>query len=192
MDVLINQIKQLANFEQNKYSYLQPCIIKHYDAKLYRVKVQLVPEETETGWIPLTTWGEIIPPKIDTQALIIFLGGDINNAIVVGKIFSQLDPPPQDSSVTNPGSFLYRSRNGAEIKITNDGQLEVNAVDGQNVKVNSTTNVLVGNSANDYKRLVKESLKELYNIHVHPANLQPPNPAFLMTDDDLTDVLEGN
>lgn len=188
----MNQIKQLANFEGIHRNYLRPCIIKSYDPKFYRVKVQLVPEETQTGWVPIATWGEIVPLKIDTQALIIFFGGNINNALVVGKIFSQLDPPPQDSSVTQPGSFLYRSRNGAELKITNDGQIEVNAVDGQDVKINSTTNVSVGNSDNDFKRLVKESLKDLYNNHEHPDNLQPPSPAFLMTDDDLTDVLEGN
>jgi len=192
MDELINQIKQQANLENVRKSYIQPCIITNYDYKNYRVKVQLVPEETVTGWLPLASWGEIIPPKIGTQALVVFPGGNINGGIVIGKIFSDQDPPPQDDDVTHPGSFLFKTRNGTIIKVTDAGQIVIEAVDGQSVTINSTENVFVGNSAEDFKRLVKETLKDLYNGHTHPSNGAPPDVIHRMTDADLTSVLEGN
>ena len=192
MDILVNQIKQLANMENIGKAYIRPGVIQNYDPTLYRVKVLLPPEDVVTGWIPLTSWGEIMPPKINTQVTVLFINGDLNNGIVLGKVFSRANPPPTDSSVTQPGSFLLKTKNGTVIKITNSGQIEVNAIDGQSIVVDSDTNVLIGDTTQVLKRLVKETIKDLYNQHEHPGPNMPPKPAYLITDNDLTRVLEGN
>ena len=187
----MNQMKQFANLE-NKKTYVRHGKIHSYDSKLYRVKVTLPPDDFVTGWLPLATWGEIIPPKIDTQCVVIFFDGEINTGIVVGKIFSNVDQPPQDADVTQPGSFLLRTENGTVIKITNDGQIEIHAKDGQAILVNSDTHVFVGDITQDLKRLLTESVRDLYNQHKHDLAGSPPLFDYLITDDDLTDVLEAN
>jgi len=192
MDVLTNQIKQLANQEGDIKALIKVGTINSYRADTYRATVTLQPEGILTGWIPIATWGEVKPLKVDTQCVVVFFNGDLNNGVVVGNIFSTANPPPQDDAVTQPGSFLFKTENGAIFKVTNSGQIEIIAPNGQAIKVSSDTNVFVGDTAQELKRLVKESLKELYNEHTHPSDGAPPDAQYHITDDDLTTVLKGN
>lgn len=192
MEAFMNQIKQLASLQSIGKTYVRPGVIQSYDPKTYRVRVSLPPDDVWTGWILLSSWGEVMPPEIGTQCLVVFLNGDVNHGIVINNLYSDEKPPPQDSEVTKPGSYLLKTKNGTTIKITNDGAIKIKSPAGQTISMDSDTKIQIGTSSEAYKRLVKETIKDLYNNHIHVLGGPPPLVGYHITDSDLTNVLEGN
>lgn len=76
-------------------------LVTSYDPDRYAVKVEIQPENVETGWLPILTlmsgqgWGVYFGPSKGDQALVIFLEGDGLAGVCVGFLPSDEDVPPR-------------------------------------------------------------------------------------------------
>lgn len=99
-------------------------------SSVFAAKVQLQPDEVETGWLPIMTlfgaggWGLAAAPVVGAQAIVIFQESDPSVGIVVGMLFSLSDQPP---GVLNPGEFWLTHQSGSLLKFTSDGNVTLNA-----------------------------------------------------------------
>jgi phage baseplate assembly protein gpV len=103
-------------------------LVQSYDPQQYAVKVQLQPEGTLTGWIPLTAqaignqFGIYAAPNIKDQVEIQFQEGDQNTPRVVNRYFSkQADQPAQ----VQAGEYHIIHSSGAVHRYLQDGTVQI-------------------------------------------------------------------
>jgi phage baseplate assembly protein gpV len=114
-------------------------LITSYDPEAYAAKVMLQPEETETGWLPISTpmagngWGVYFGPSIGDQCRVDFQEGDKEVGFITGFLASDADRPP----VVQSGQIVMVVPHGLEIigEVSITGSLDVSG------------NVTVGNGA---------------------------------------------
>lgn len=98
--------------------------VTSYDPDRYAVKVKLLPEGNESGWIPLSAghvgsgFGAFIAPNIGEQIEVAYQEGDGETGRVVGRIPSNKDHKPPR---VEAGEFLYKHKDGATFKLDKDG-----------------------------------------------------------------------
>jgi phage baseplate assembly protein V len=106
-------------------------IVSSYDPKAYAVKVKVMPEEIETGWLkimalqvgPGAGFGIYAAPDIGVQAVIIHQEGDRNNGICVGFLNDdEEDLPPPDPGVPS-GEIHVLHKSGSYLKFSKDGDI---------------------------------------------------------------------
>jgi phage baseplate assembly protein gpV len=103
-------------------------LVQSYDPKQYAVKVQLQPEGTLTGWIPLTAqaignqFGIYAAPNIKDQVEIQFQEGDQNTPRVVNRYFSQNADKPAE---VQAGEYHIIHGSGAVHRILQDGTVQI-------------------------------------------------------------------
>ena len=99
-------------------------------------RVMLQPEGVLSGWMPVATawsgagWGIVAHPSPGDQVVIAPVEGDIENSIIIGRIYSDRCRPP-DSDV---GEFKIVHQSGSCIYLKNDGAVHVKGdlhVDGE-------------------------------------------------------------
>lgn len=123
-------------------------IVTSYDPDHYAVKVQVQPppaegDPVETGWLPVWSgwvgngWGLFCPPVIGAQVKIHFVGGDGQNGVVVGSLYSDVDVPLAVPS----GEFWVVHKSGAFFKLTNDGKLTISDGHGASVVLDGAGNI---------------------------------------------------
>jgi phage baseplate assembly protein gpV len=103
-------------------------LVQSYDPQQYAVKVQLQPEGTLTGWIPLTAqaignqFGIYAAPNIKDQVEIQFQEGDQNTPRVVNRYFSkQADVP----ATVQAGEYHFIHSSGAVHRYLQDGTVQI-------------------------------------------------------------------
>jgi phage baseplate assembly protein V len=106
-------------------------IVTSYDPKAYAVKVKVMPEEIETGWLkimalqvgPGAGFGIYAAPDIGVQAVIIHQEGDRNNGICIGFLNDdEEDLPPPDPGVP-AGEIHFLHKSGSLLKFKKDGDV---------------------------------------------------------------------
>lgn len=76
-------------------------LVSSYDPDAVAVKVRIMPEDVETGWLPIKLllagqgWGVYAGPAVGDQALVIYQEGDPRAGVCVGFLSSDEDPPPR-------------------------------------------------------------------------------------------------
>lgn len=109
--------------EPKQDAFPQCGVVTSVDYDIHRVKVFLPLLELETDYIRVGSqyvgvgWGLHILPHIGNEVLVNFPNGDLNNGIVVCKLFSEeCDPAPQEGDnltlVHESGSVLRFDRAG--------------------------------------------------------------------------------
>lgn len=102
-------------------------LVASYDKEKHAVKVQLQPEGTLTGWIPLTAiaignqFGVAFAPNIKDQVEVHFEGGDQMSARVMTRHFSKADKAPQ----LDAGEYALIHSSGSQIKQSSDGTVRI-------------------------------------------------------------------
>lgn len=102
-------------------------LVSAYDPDKHAVKVQLQPEGTMTGWIPLTSmsvgngFGVAFAPNIKDQVEINFDSGDHQSARVMTRHFSKEDKAPR----LEAGEFALIHGSGSQIKQSKDGTVTI-------------------------------------------------------------------
>ncbi len=206
MQHLLNSMRFQSGIGQNLYANTRIGIVTSYDQSNATVTCTVQPEDEDnqaggqTGSIPIATpfIGQLGAPKIGDQVVITFQEGDLNNGIVIGKIYSSADVPPPVPS----GEWWITHTSGSFIKIKNNGDIEISAA--QNAKINADTKVSITASSEvevtapvinlsnggTLKKLVNDELKDLYNAHTHGSGPAPDAP-YQMNDAHLTSIVKG-
>lgn len=113
-------------------------LVSSYNEENHAVKLKLMPEGVETGWIPLGSqhigngFGIAIGPEIDDQMEIAFQEGDLENPRVIARHFSDKDKPPKVKS----GEIMIRSKKGTKLFIDKDGAMTVETPEGDHTVTN--------------------------------------------------------
>jgi uncharacterized protein involved in type VI secretion and phage assembly len=142
---MIDHIKRivsefLANIALPKYG-----VITAYNPANYTVKVQLLPEGIETGFIPLeAVWvgnnlGAVFGPGIGDSVRLSFIEGSVQATVVSGRFFNNGAAAPLVLS----GQAAIVDSMGSYVRLNNDGTITLGASSG----ITSTTPLLkqVGN-----------------------------------------------
>lgn len=179
-------------------------IVTSYDPDNYAAKVEIQPENIETGWLPIAMpwsgngWGMFAPPTAGDVVDVHFQEGAKGAGIIGLRHFGDvLRPLPVPS-----GEFWLVHQSGSLVKLTNDGKLTINGkveidATAPTVNITATTSVNVtapainlGSIGQTLHKMVTDAFQTLFNSHTHPdaqgGNTGSPNQT--LGDSHLTTV----
>jgi hypothetical protein len=90
-------------------------------------RVLLQPEGTLSGWLPVISqwvgngWGMACPPNPGEQVIVAPQEGDVEQGIIIGRLFSIKQVPPAAPC----GEFWLVHESGSFIKLCNDGTIRM-------------------------------------------------------------------
>lgn len=124
---LNNLFRQSAHMATQEQATTRVGTVTSYDPNTYSAKVQIQPENVETGWLPVTSlwvgngWGMFSPPTPGDMVQVEFQEGSIDAGMIVGRFFNDSERP-----LTVPsGEFWIQHKSGSFLKFHNDGSIEV-------------------------------------------------------------------
>jgi phage baseplate assembly protein V len=129
MKHLMNAMAAQALRAQGGFSGTRQGLITGYDPDTYSIKVTIMPEQMETGWIPLATpwagngWGFAAGPVEGAQIEVNFDSGAIGDGLAGGQFFNDTDRCPGPPS----GELWLVHQSGSLLKFHNDGSVELTA-----------------------------------------------------------------
>jgi uncharacterized protein involved in type VI secretion and phage assembly len=91
------------------------------------VRVILQPDGVLSGWLPVLSpwvgngWGMACPPAAGDQVLLIAHEGDVEQGVVVGRAYSQQQPPPPAPE----GEIWFVHKSGSFLKLCSDGTIQI-------------------------------------------------------------------
>ena len=118
--------------------------ISGYDPDNCTVKVQFLPDETETGWIPLGSpwvgdgWGMCCAPSVGDQITVEFQDGAQNAPLAMLRMYDATN----QALGTPSGEFWLVHKSGAFIKLQNNGALTLLAPNGSSIELDGQGNIL--------------------------------------------------
>ncbi len=134
-EALLNHMRQAGAQAMQDRATTRHGTITSYDPDAYAVKVELQPDGTLTGWIPLKSqwvgngWGLFCAPEIGAAVEIDFQEADGGAGSAGLSFFNDVERP---LSVPSGEAWLVH-KSGASIKLTNDGALAL--ADGQGAMI---------------------------------------------------------
>lgn len=141
MEDLLNQMRRTAQEAQQLNAVTRHGIITSYDPNAHAVKVELQPDGTLTGWIPLKAlwvgngWGAVFAPAIGTAVEVQFQEADGGVGSAGLSFFNDDERPP---SVPAGEAWLVHA-SGASIKLGNDGSLVFDSGAGATLQLKGDT-----------------------------------------------------
>jgi len=126
---LANVIKGQAQATGNARADARMGLVTSYDPNRYAVKVQLMPEGAETGWLPLASpwigngWGLFCPPSIGDMIEVEFQEASPESGYACLRFYNDSDRPLACPS----GEFWLVHKSGSLLEFHNDGTVEVHA-----------------------------------------------------------------
>lgn len=115
--------------------YAVVCQNKDDDQKLDRIKVRLPwldrGDTDQTHWAQLLTpmegkqWGWYTVPDVDDVVVVMFIGGDISQPVIVGGVWSKPDFSPEPNEDGKNNFRGYRSRTGHRLILDDSGKVKV-------------------------------------------------------------------
>ena len=119
-------------------------------------RVLIQPEGVLSGWLPVISqwvgngWGLACPPSPGDQVLLVPQEGDVEQGIIIGRVFSI----NQMSPAAPPGEFWLVHQSGSFFKLSNDGTIRING------------DLHVSGDVYDRKGSLSD-LRTSYNSHTH-------------------------
>ena len=120
------------------------------------VRVIIQPEGVLSGWLPVlsqwvgNSWGMICPPTPGDQVVLVPQEGDVEQGVIIGRVFSAKQMPPSVPS----GELWLLHQSGSFLKLLNDGRVYINGDLHVNGDVYDNTGSL-------------SRLRTHYNSHTH-------------------------
>lgn len=119
---------QQAQMAARGFSPPRVGLVSSFDGSpgAYAVKVRIMPDDIETGWLPIVTklsgagWGIYAGPSVGDQALVVFQEGDISVGMCLGFLASDEDPPPE---IASGEVHLVAKDAGAKVILKADGSI---------------------------------------------------------------------
>lgn len=158
MDGIPNAMRREAARVMAQLALTRVGIVSAYDPDTYSAKVFIQPENTETGWLPISSpwvgngWGMFAAPGIGDVVEVRFQEGGKQAGMIglrhFGNVLKPLSVPSKE--------FWLQHESGSFLKLTNDGSVEIHAakdliatVAGKaNIDVAGDVNASVGGQAN--------------------------------------------
>lgn len=117
--------------------------VTSYDPNTMTAVVELQPDGDLTGWLPVSSawigngWGMFAPPNIGDLVDVVFINGNVNGGIIVGRTYNQQNQPlPVES-----GEFWLVHESGAFFKLLNTGALTISDGQGATVTLDGSGNI---------------------------------------------------
>jgi uncharacterized protein involved in type VI secretion and phage assembly len=107
-------VGSLAQMAAHGFAPPRLGLVSSYDPEAYAVKVRVMPEDTETGWLPILSmmagdaFGAYFGPSLGDQALVVYQEGDVTTGVCLGFLGSDEDPPP----TVEPGEIHLIAKEG--------------------------------------------------------------------------------
>jgi phage baseplate assembly protein gpV len=166
MDKFWNQVKAHATALDGMNGQARFGLVASFDPNAYSARVLVQPENLLSGWLPVlgqwvgAGWGMAAPLSPGDQVLLLAQEGDAEQAVVLGRVWSSVDPPPQVPS----GEFWLLHQAGSFIKLMNDGSITLQAA-----TVTVTGNLTVTGEISDLngKHGSLDILRQTYDRHAH-------------------------
>lgn len=136
---LLNTMRQQADMAGGARAMVRHGIVSGYDPGSYCAKVRVMPEDRETGWLPIVSpwigngWGLFAPPSVGDAVEVQFQEDDAEAGYVCQRFFNDSDRPLTVQS----GEFWLVHQSGSLMKFHNDGTVELHA----NTAINSSAPV---------------------------------------------------
>lgn len=165
-------VAQLAQMAAGTYAPPKLGLVTSYDGRAgaYAVKVKLMPEEIETGWLPIAVlmagqaWGVYAAPAIGDQALVLYQEGDVTTGVCVGFLPSDEDQAP----AVMPGEIHLIARDGdASVILRADGSIASKGTWSHEGTFHATGNISTDAELIDHSGVTESELRDSYNAHKH-------------------------
>lgn len=156
-------------------------VVTNYDPATHMAMVTIMPEETVSGWLPILvhwvgqSFGLYVGLDIGNQVLLAHVEGDPNAGIIIGRLNSDNEVPPNVPA----GEAWAVHTSGSYLKFTNDGK----------ISVHGTVLIQLGNLQNAVKKFVTEAFQTLFNSHTHAHGAIPDQQ---MDNSHMTTIVKGN
>lgn len=127
---MISIMKLAASMMLGGRAICRVGVVSAYQGKPFSAKVRIMPEDVETGWLPIVTlfgasgWGLAAAPVVNAQAVVIYQESDPDVGMVLGFLFSLSDQPPGPVAA---GDMWLTHSTGSLLKFTGDGNVSINA-----------------------------------------------------------------
>lgn len=161
-----NQVKAHAASLDSMTGQARFGLVSSFDSNAYAARVLVQPENLLSGWLPVlgqwvgAGWGMAAPLSPGDQVLLLAQEGDSEQAVILGRVWSSVDPAP----AAPPGEFWLVHKTGSFVKLHNDGSIMLQAptvtVAG-NLTVTGEISDLNGKSGSI------DALRQAYDRHVH-------------------------
>jgi hypothetical protein len=168
-DVLSNIIKSHASGMDQSTGQVKFGVVTSVNTTNATARVTIQPEGVLSGWLPILSmwvgngWGMACPPTPGDQVLLVPQEGDMEQGIIIGRVFSVKQMPPASPS----GEFWLVHQSGSFLKLCNDGTVRING------------DLHVGGDVYDQHGALS-ALRTHYDSHAHiiPDNglTSPPTP----------------
>lgn len=124
---LRNAVAQASQMGAALYAPMKLGLVSSYDPVNYLVKVRLMPQDVETGWLPIegimagAAFGVYAGPSVDDEAVVHFTEGDPLSGVCSGFLGNDVDKPP---TVQSGEIFLIaKGETPASIKLDAAGNI---------------------------------------------------------------------
>lgn len=125
---LVELVKHLGKEQRNRWMVSCEGLITSVDPQTYMAKVMLEPWGVETGWLPIAAvgagngWGVFHLPPNNTEVIVDFVGGAVDNGRIRGCFHNASDAPPDG---LQQGEFLLKHESGSMLHFDTDGNVNV-------------------------------------------------------------------
>ena len=139
MNQMMAAVRTHALLAANKFSTTRVGLIDTYNQDNYSATVKLQPEDEKTGFLPVLSpwvgngWGMFCPPTHGDVVEVIYLNSDPDAGVICLRAFDDAARPLSVQS----GEFWLVHKNGAFVKLTNDGKLSLSDQAGSTVTMNA-------------------------------------------------------
>jgi phage gp45-like len=199
MHEIQNAMRFQANIGSNFESHTRIGIVTSYNPEDCTVQVKIQPEDEEnpesslSGFIPLATnfIGLVGAPNLNDQVVVVFQEGSLNNGIVIGRLYSDEDSPPQG---VQAGEYKVVHASGSSIYIKNNGDIDIQAANNINITGGSMSNInspmINLSNGGTVLKLVTQAFVDIFNNHTHGGGA-PPDPPYQIGNSQLTSITQA-
>lgn len=181
MQRLLNTMRAQADLAQSGRARTRIGLVSSYDPTNYCAKVRIMPDDVETGWLPVTSpwvgngWGLFAPPTPGDMVEVQFQEDSIEAGFIVGRFYSDSDRPQAVPS----GEFWLVHASGSLLKFHNDGTvnlISMGTLTSSAPQWNHTGNITVmgnikasGDITDTYQTNTRTmaGMRTVYNGHTH-------------------------
>jgi phage baseplate assembly protein V len=126
-NILSNIIKSHASGLDQTAGQVKFGTVTSVNAANATARVTIQPEGVLSGWLPVLStwvgngWGMACPPIPGDQVLLVPQDGDVEQGVIVGRVFSANQMPPAAPG----GEFWLLHQSGSFLKLCNDGSIQI-------------------------------------------------------------------
>lgn len=167
MESFWNAVKGRAAALDGLSAQARFAIVASFDPDAYAARVMLQPEGVLSGWLPVLAgwvgggWGMAAPLSPGDQVLVLGQEGDAEQAVVMGRLWSNQDAPPS----APVGELWMVHQSGSFVKLRNDGTITMQAptvsIEGDLLVSGNISDLGGGHGSVD-------TLRTAYDRHTHP------------------------